>query len=93
MSEDCLYLNIWSPGADQEKRPVMVYIHGGAFTLGSASDPWYVHCLNRNLTVRSSRNTLSGIIVAFSTIPPLHQFPFAEKTGSLYNVLKGSDFS
>lgn len=41
MSEDCLYLNIWSPRADQEKRPVMVYIHGGAFTLGSASDPWY----------------------------------------------------
>jgi para-nitrobenzyl esterase len=41
MSEDCLYLNIWSPGTDQEKRPVMVYIHGGAFTLGSASDPWY----------------------------------------------------
>jgi para-nitrobenzyl esterase len=41
MSEDCLYLNIWSPGADQEKRPVMVYIHGVAFTLGSASDPWY----------------------------------------------------
>src|SRR5581483_3536866 len=41
ISEDCLYLNVWSPGADQEKRPVMVYIHGGAFTLGSASDPWY----------------------------------------------------
>lgn len=41
MSEDCLYLNIWSPGTDQEKHPVMVYIHGGAFTLGSASDPWY----------------------------------------------------
>jgi para-nitrobenzyl esterase len=41
MSEDCLYLNIWSPGTDQQKRPVMVYIHGGAFTLGSASDPWY----------------------------------------------------
>ncbi|HET8840499.1 MAG TPA: carboxylesterase/lipase family protein [Ktedonobacteraceae bacterium] len=41
ISEDCLYLNIWSPGAGEEKRPVMVYIHGGAFTLGSASDPWY----------------------------------------------------
>ncbi len=41
MSEDCLFLNIWSPSADQEKRPVMVWIHGGAFTLGSASDPWY----------------------------------------------------
>jgi para-nitrobenzyl esterase len=41
MSEDCLYLNIWSPGVNGEKHPVMVYIHGGAFTLGSASDPWY----------------------------------------------------
>lgn len=41
MSEDCLTLNIWSPGADQEKRPVLVWIHGGAFTLGSSSDPWY----------------------------------------------------
>ena len=41
MSEDCLSLNIWSPGADHEMRPVMVWIHGGAFTLGSASDPWY----------------------------------------------------
>jgi para-nitrobenzyl esterase len=41
MGEDCLYLNVWSPGADGQKRPVMVYIHGGAFTLGSASDPWY----------------------------------------------------
>src|SRR5260370_35678885 len=39
MSEDCLYLNIWSPGADQEKRPVMVYIHGGACTRGPAADP------------------------------------------------------
>jgi para-nitrobenzyl esterase len=41
ISEDCLSLNIWSPAADQGKRPVMVYIHGGAFTVGSASDPWY----------------------------------------------------
>src|SRR5690348_10298835 len=38
MSEDCLYLNVWSPGTEGQKRPVMVYIHGGAFTLGSASD-------------------------------------------------------
>ena len=41
ISEDCLYLNIWSPGTEGQKRPVMVYIHGGAFTIGSASDPWY----------------------------------------------------
>ena len=40
-SEDCLALNIWSPGADQQKRPVMVYIHGGGFVIGSASDPLF----------------------------------------------------
>ncbi|WP_019636460.1 carboxylesterase/lipase family protein [Paenibacillus fonticola] len=38
-SEDCLYLNIWSPAADHKKRPVMVWIHGGFFTVGSGSDP------------------------------------------------------
>jgi para-nitrobenzyl esterase len=56
MSEDCLYLNIWSPGAEGEKRPVMVYIHGGAFTLGSASDPWYdgtSFAANHNIVVVS----------------------------------------
>ncbi len=56
MSEDCLYLNIWSPGTEGEKRPVMVYIHGGAFTLGSASDPWYdgtSFAANHNLVVVS----------------------------------------
>ncbi len=38
-SEDCLYLNIWSPGLDDRRRPVMVWIHGGAFTIGSGSSP------------------------------------------------------
>ncbi|MGK2913473.1 MAG: carboxylesterase family protein, partial [Porticoccaceae bacterium] len=31
-SEDCLTLNVWTPGLDQDKRPVMVWIHGGGFT-------------------------------------------------------------
>ena len=39
--EDCLFLNIWTPGPDNAKRPVMVWIHGGAFTIGSGSDPMY----------------------------------------------------
>ncbi len=38
-SEDCLYLNVWSPGADSRRRPVMVWFHGGGFTVGSGSDP------------------------------------------------------
>ena len=41
MSEDCLTLNIWSPGADDARRPVMVWIHGGSFVTGSGSTPWY----------------------------------------------------
>src|SRR6478672_9882361 len=41
MSEDCLSLNVWTPAADGAKRPVMVWIHGGAFVTGSGSTPWY----------------------------------------------------
>jgi para-nitrobenzyl esterase len=40
-SEDCLYLNIWTPAVDGARRPVMVWIHGGAFTIGSGSSPMY----------------------------------------------------
>ena len=40
-SEDCLFLNVWTPGTDDAARPVMVWIHGGAFTLGSGSDGLY----------------------------------------------------
>ena len=40
-SEDCLYLNLWTPGLDDSSRPVMFWIHGGAFTLGSGSEPLY----------------------------------------------------
>lgn len=39
-SEDCLFLNIWAPGTDaRARRPVMVYIHGGAYATGSGNDP------------------------------------------------------
>lgn len=40
-SEDCLYLNIWTPGLDDSRRPVMVWIHGGAFNRGSGSSSMY----------------------------------------------------
>ena len=37
-SEDCLYLNIWANADDKtEKKPVMVWIHGGAYSVGSGS--------------------------------------------------------
>lgn len=40
-SQDCLYLNVWTPKCDGARRPVMVWIHGGAFILGSGSTSLY----------------------------------------------------
>jgi len=40
-SEDCLTLNIWTPAPDNNKRPVLVWIHGGAFSSGAGSLEWY----------------------------------------------------
>ena len=39
--EDCLYLNIWSAADAAQKKPVMVWIHGGAFELDGTVDPLY----------------------------------------------------
>jgi para-nitrobenzyl esterase len=36
-----LRLNVWTPAADRERRPVLVFIHGGAFVSGSGSLPMY----------------------------------------------------
>jgi para-nitrobenzyl esterase len=39
--EDCLSLTVFTPGCDDRARPVVVWIHGGAFTTGTGATPWY----------------------------------------------------
>jgi para-nitrobenzyl esterase len=41
VDEDCLTLAVWTPGLDDARRPVMVWIHGGAFRMGTAGSPMY----------------------------------------------------
>jgi para-nitrobenzyl esterase len=42
LSEDCLYLNVWTPNASRDAHlPVIVWIHGGAYVFGSGAQPIY----------------------------------------------------
>lgn len=42
MSEDCLYLNVWTPAQSNRQRlPVFVYFYGGGFVSGDSSEPRY----------------------------------------------------
>lgn len=40
-SEDCLYLNVWAPAGRTQPLPVMVWLHGGGYTIGAGSLPPY----------------------------------------------------
>lgn len=40
-AEDCLNLNVWTPGLDDRRRPVMVWVHGGSFVGGTGASRLY----------------------------------------------------
>jgi para-nitrobenzyl esterase len=73
-SEDCLYLNVWTPAAGPRDRlPVMVWIHGGGFQFGSASSPEY----------DGAALAKQGVVVASLNyrLGPLGYFVYSPKDG------------
>ena len=64
LNEDCLTLNIWTPGADAGKRPVLFWIHGGGFVGGSGSSAIYdgTHLARRGDVVVVSINYRLGAL-------------------------------
>ncbi len=77
-SEDCLTLHVWSPGvSDGAKRPVMVWLHGGAFSYGSANSE----------RLRGSRLAKRGDVVVVTVNHRLNifgHFDLAEAGGTEY---------
>ncbi len=62
-SEDCLNLNVWTPGLDGARRPVMVWIHGGGFTIGAGSQEIY------NGTVLARRGNVVMVTINYRLGP------------------------
>jgi para-nitrobenzyl esterase len=67
-SEDCLFLNIWSPDLKPKKRlPVMVYFHGGGFVGGAGSIPTFDGiALGRNGVITVTTNYRLGVFGFFA---------------------------
>lgn len=62
-SEDCLYLNIFTPACDEKKRPVVIWIHGGAYLTGagsSATKQGGRMCINSDIVVVSVQYRLGA---------------------------------
>lgn len=68
MSEDCLYLNVWTPKVKtQEKMPVLVYFYGGGFIAGDGSEPRYDgESMSKKGIVTVTLNYRLGIFSFFS---------------------------
>jgi para-nitrobenzyl esterase len=86
-SEDCLYLNVWTPAkAPTDKLPVMVWIYGGGFMVGSGSVPIYDgEGLARRDVVVVSFNYRLGIY-GFLALPELDQASAHHSSGN-YGLL------
>jgi para-nitrobenzyl esterase len=75
MSEDCLNLNVWTPGLDNARRPVIVWLHGGGFSSGNSIEHHEYHGENfsryTNVVFVSPNHRLNSIgFTDFSGVDP-----------------------
>ncbi len=68
MDEDCLTLTIWTPAADAAKRPVLVWLHGGAWMSGGASLDWY----DGSILAREAGIVVVGVNYRLGAVGYLH---------------------
>ena len=93
LGEDCLYLNIWKNAADtSEKKPVMVWIHGGGFTQGSTVNPLYNGFNfvrdNGDVILVSISYRLGGLgFIHLSHLPDGKDYPDAQNLGMMDQVM------
>ncbi len=77
-SEDCLYLNVWTPGVgDNGKRPVLFWCHGGGFTMGAGAE---ARSHGRNLARRGD----AVIVTVNHRLGPLGYCYLSELLGEEY---------
>ena len=93
MGEDCLYLNIWkADDASAEKKPVMVWMHGGGYLLGGTSDPAYdCHSFveeNPDVIVVSTEYRVGPFgYLHLSHLPDGEDYPDAQNLGLMDQVM------
>jgi para-nitrobenzyl esterase len=88
-SEDCLFLNVWTRGlGDNARRPVMFYIHGGAYSSGSGSHPLYDGarlCQRGDVVVVSINHRLNAF--GYLSLARVGDFPDSGNAGQLDIIL------
>ena len=93
LGEDCLYLNVWKNAADaSEKKPVMVWIHGGGFTQGSTINPLYDGFNfvrdNGDVILVTIAYRLGGLgFIHLSHLPDGNDYPDAQNLGLMDQVM------
>ena len=93
LGEDCLYLNIWKNATDSsDKKPVMVWIHGGGFTQGSTINPLYDGFNfvkdNREVILVTIAYRLGGLgFIHLKHLPDGGDYPDAQNLGIMDQIM------